>query len=724
MSIAIDKSSIPKGALVQMKEKCKVQGKASEYNKTSIPTFRVYKEDTETIYVPLGLYRQYFSQFPTSASDYPSVKLPLKGTLYTPETDPEGKSRDQVGIVANATKALLDHHSVFLSASPGYGKCFGKGTPILVRDRGSIPVEAINVGDLLYGLNGHFTSVVSLARGRETMYKIETSPYESFVCNESHILTLYRVPKRGQTSLNSEYRSIRIVDVPVGIYVNMSPEERDHHLVLYKSLHGKSLYTVSLDSDEDFGRNLGESISSDIQYDQCSDRLKTVLRYSEFTREYVFWTLIVRLFEPVPDSSGQYFYYSTNPENLADLVRLTRSLGYAVKYITPESIIIRGCKRVYHFFQSPKIQILSEGDYYGFTLSGDPRFIMGSFVVGHNTTMGVHLAVKMGHPTALLCHIDGVRRQWVPAINRITNNQAIVQMVEGNQKINPKAHFYIIGIEKASKYTLDDFEHIGTVIIDEAHVSTRKAFTDVLLMFQPRYLIGLSATPDRPDGLDSIFPLYFPVFIEKYEKKSYTVIKIKTRFKPEIAYTNVGGRLTLDWATVTRSIEDNLDRQKFIAQLVSQYPKDKILVLCKSVSLTQGIYDLVSAKEKASLFFKTKKVYDKTARVTCCGMKKGGVGMDDPALTMEILASSAKDVRQYVGRIRQNHGTIIDIVDNHPVFEKHWKLRREFYERSTMDEQGIPTVKIIEKSGSGSGHGTETGVGVGQPSIRQYLDPI
>ena len=101
-------------------------------------------------------------------------------------------------------------------------------------------------------------------------------------------------------------------------------------------------------------------------------------------------------------------------------------------------------------------------------------------------------------------------------------------MLKGvNIKLDPTADVYIVGIRKASMMKNEDFVNIGTVIIDEAHIATVTAFTQTLLKFQPRYLIGLSATPDRPsDGLHSIFNFYFgPTkdFIIRREKRIYCI---------------------------------------------------------------------------------------------------------------------------------------------------------------------------------------------------------
>ena len=64
-----------------------------------------------------------------------------------------------------------------------------------------------------------------------------------------------------------------------------------------------------------------------------------------------------------------------------------------------------------------------------------------------------------------------------------------------------------------------------------------------------------------------------------------------------------------------------------------------------------------------------------------CGFKKGGVGLDDPNLTMGIIASDTRDIRQYEGRIRCTDNTIYHFVDNYCSFENHWDECCEWYEQ-------------------------------------------
>lgn len=77
-----------------------------------------------------------------------------------------------------------------IEAGVGSGKCHGKGTKILMYDGSVKNVEDVLVGDQLMGPDSKPRNVLSLARGKENMYKIIPKKGEPFTCNESHILSL------------------------------------------------------------------------------------------------------------------------------------------------------------------------------------------------------------------------------------------------------------------------------------------------------------------------------------------------------------------------------------------------------------------------------------------------------------------------------------------------------------------------------------------------------
>lgn len=80
--------------------------------------------------------------------------------------------------------------SMILVHGVGTGKCHGKDTPILMFDGSIKLVQDVVEGDVLMGDDSTPRTVISLARGRDQMYRITSPKGDSYTANSEHILCL------------------------------------------------------------------------------------------------------------------------------------------------------------------------------------------------------------------------------------------------------------------------------------------------------------------------------------------------------------------------------------------------------------------------------------------------------------------------------------------------------------------------------------------------------
>jgi superfamily II DNA or RNA helicase len=308
------------------------------------------------------------------------------------------------------------------------------------------------------------------------------------------------------------------------------------------------------------------------------------------------------------------------------------------------------------------------------------------------TSMGNYFTGYLKLKTAVLCHLDEVRNQWVDEFAEFST--AKVQNVKGSQQsLDPDADVYIMGILATNKRSREELRHIGLVVIDESHIATVTAFSKTLLKFQPSKLIGLSATPTRPDGLGKLLEIYFGPssnFVIRKEVKPFTVYKVLTPFVPKIEYILVKGQQSLNYAKAINSIAYCEERQQMVVDMIMErHPprtKDRIMVLSdrnqECINIHQLLIDhgevnpklLIGSEKKTST---SESRYD--YRVIVAGVKKGGVGFNDPTLNVLFLLHDCKDVTQYEGRIRTLNCTIYVFVDDYRMFENHWKLQAKWF---------------------------------------------
>ena len=85
-------------------------------------------------------------------------------------------------------------------------------------------VQDIKVGDQLMGDDSTPRNVLSLARGREKLYKVIPRKGESYVVNESHILSL-----KCATNHSKRMKKNSVIDISVKEWLNLP-----------KSFHGRA----------------------------------------------------------------------------------------------------------------------------------------------------------------------------------------------------------------------------------------------------------------------------------------------------------------------------------------------------------------------------------------------------------------------------------------------------------------------------------------------------
>jgi len=329
---------------------------------------------------------------------------------------------------------------------------------------------------------------------------------------------------------------------------------------------------------------------------------------------------------------------------------------------------------VYDFNITP----IEENTYYGFTIDGNGRFLLGDFTVTHNTCCSINAACTIGFKTLVIANKLVLLKQWDESIKKFCPNSRI-------QILNPKSvledcDFYIINAQNVQKFNKKLFENIGTLIVDEAHMIMAETLHKSLQNIHPRYVIGLTATPYRPDGLDILLELFFgkDKIVRKLWRK-HTVYKVSTGLKPPTTGSN--------WGEILDFQANDSTRNKLIIKILKHFSTRNFLVPVKRVSQGESLVEqLLEDGESVTSLLGSNQKFDKTSRILVGTIQKIGVGFDHPKLDALLLATDVEEYFiQYLGRVfRTEDGEpiVVDLLDNHGILIKHFSTRRKIYQES------------------------------------------
>lgn len=314
-------------------------------------------------------------------------------------------------------------------------------------------------------------------------------------------------------------------------------------------------------------------------------------------------------------------------------------------------------------------------------LSNEGCAVISCYTGFGKTAIAIKIACNIKLPTLIIVNKLVLVDQWVESINKFCENP-LIQVITSTNEISSMADFYIVNAQTMNKRTMKDYNHIGFVIVDELHLIMAKVFSQGLFKLAPRYLLGLSATPYRLDGYNSLIDLFYSSKrITRAMVREHTVYVVKTNIKIEYKTASNG---KMDWNSVMESQAINEDRNALIVDILCKYKDRTFLVLVKRVSHAKIILNLLLEKnENACSLTGTKRKFDRTTRILIGTTSKVGTGFDFDKLDALMLASDVEAFYvQILGRVFRRQDVIpivFDLVDDNNVLYKHYLSRKKVY---------------------------------------------
>jgi superfamily II DNA or RNA helicase len=320
------------------------------------------------------------------------------------------------------------------------------------------------------------------------------------------------------------------------------------------------------------------------------------------------------------------------------------------------------------------------------------------------TFMAIWLALKIKKRFMVVVHKEFLLSQWKKELENCVPGIRL-GIVQGPLcQIGPEYDGVLIMIQtlcsETRSYTAQTFKDFGFAIFDECHHLGAEFFSRSLLRIQCKNMLGLSATPDRKDGLSKIF-LWFlgPVSYQiKTREADDTVRVIAYRFESDdVAFkkTPVNYKGEVIRARLINQIAEFKPRTKYLSDRLITFVKEgrKLLILSdrlghlsdfeadfKAAGITDLGYYIGGMKQK---------VLDESEKkaVILATFAMAAEAMNIPALNTILLATPKSNIEQSVGRIlrekkeaRKFSPLILDVIDHqHHGLIGQYNRRRKFY---------------------------------------------
>jgi superfamily II DNA or RNA helicase len=225
-------------------------------------------------------------------------------------------------------------------------------------------------------------------------------------------------------------------------------------------------------------------------------------------------------------------------------------------------------------------------------------------------------------------------------------------------------------------------------------------------------MLGLSATPDREDGLTRVFEAFLGTPVYKNVTRApdrEAVVKAVWFDAEDPAYREV----PVNWrgepvtAKLMNQVADFEPRNRAILRIVREYtanPLRYLLLLSDRISQLDWFHDhMVPLGVRVGYYIGGMKQAKLDENARDCQVLLATYQMASEAFSVKklntvILATPRKNVQQSTGRIfrerieeRKLPPHIIDVIDSHDCHKRRWWVRRRFYKECQYTFQ---TVKI------------------------------
>jgi superfamily II DNA or RNA helicase len=331
------------------------------------------------------------------------------------------------------------------------------------------------------------------------------------------------------------------------------------------------------------------------------------------------------------------------------------------------------------------IEKLEVGEYFGFEIDGNRRFLLGDFTVTHNTVCALALAARLGRRTLIIVHKGFLADQWVERIGQFCPGATIGRIQQDIFEIEKDFVIAMIQTLCVRPWPADAFKSIGLVVVDEAHHIAAQAFSQAMFLMNPKYTLGLTATPERKDGLTRLLYWFMgPEFfrLQRKEQEQVTVHRVPftcEAFLDPPPVTNFG---KLNFAEMVNVLTRLPERNKILKKLISECSGKHILVLTDRREHAMWLRDniegsalYIGGMDQTALEAATK------AKVVVGTFSLAQEGLDIPTLDTVFLVTPHSDVKQAIGRIMRgaSRPVIWDVVDSWSVLYSMWRKRLGTY---------------------------------------------
>lgn len=359
------------------------------------------------------------------------------------------------------------------------------------------------------------------------------------------------------------------------------------------------------------------------------------------------------------------------------------------------------------------------------------------------TVLALYAISALKKKTLVVVHKGFLIDQWIERVQQFLPD-AKIGLIKGSKLEVEDKDIVLATIQSLSmkKYSNEIFEEFGLMILDECHRMPSEVFSRALQRISTKYILGLSATTNRKDGLMKQLKWFIgPIFYSNVKNDLFNSNSISDKKQGKDSYTNLNEYKILVYtykiysdnekyidtpiayngrpnsAKMINNVTNHPQKNALILQLIQKLIKEKpnkkydpsfqptelsrrrqIIILSDRRDQLNYLQSCIEKDEMGTVgqyvggMKQSALKESESKRIILATYSMAREGLDIKTLNTLILASPVSDVEQSVGRILRNrqkcveenkiplfYPKVIDVVDNFSIFIAQFRKREKYY---------------------------------------------
>ena len=309
------------------------------------------------------------------------------------------------------------------------------------------------------------------------------------------------------------------------------------------------------------------------------------------------------------------------------------------------------------------------------------------------TVCSIYIATKLKKKTIILVHKTFLIEQWIERIKQFAPTAKVGKI---QQNIVEDGDFVVAMIQSIVRRNYSILSEFGFCLVDECHHLAAPYFAKALKIIPAKFRLGLSATPERRDGLTQLLFYSMGEIAHKVERENentkVSCLLYNAQKQKEIKLKN--GNISLG-LMLNILIKDNVRNDHILKHIVRYCSANRhIIVLSDRIIQLKWFESKLTEHNIASSLYIGKSTDEErrnaiNSQIILSTFVMAKEGLDIPKLDTLIMATPKTDIEQAIGRIQRKHPNkkiplVLDIIDTFSIFENmRWK-RHSFYKSQKL----------------------------------------